>query len=158
MSVPAALVGMLALLTVVSTLMLVYPIGSIAEYMEFVPLDVNGTQTGKMMNWFRVWLLALPIIHLAGAAAVEVLFFLSLWLIIYYVNCPVQFNCVSQNFVAETRWLKVVLHWISRKKSKKNRYKKVDHITSLATYWPSAPGVPYKSHVDIPLPPKETFL
>ncbi|XP_034256280.1 probable cation-transporting ATPase 13A3 isoform X3 [Thrips palmi] len=128
-----ALVGMLALLTVVSTLMLVYPIGSIAEYMEFIPLDLSGTHTGNMMNWFRVWLLALPILHLAGAAAVE-------------------------NFVAETRWLKVVLHWISRKKSKKNRYKKVDHITSLATYWPSSHGTPYKSHVDIPLPPKETFL
>lgn len=64
---------MLALLTVVSTLMLVYPFGVIAEYMEFVPLDFGGTQTGQNKNWFRVWLLALPILHLVGAAAVEVL-------------------------------------------------------------------------------------
>jgi len=154
---------MLALLTVVSTLMLVYPIGSIAEYMEFVPLDLSGTQTGKVMNWFRVWLLALPIIHLAGAATVEVLIFSSNSLLNYPSKCPLYHGVnsilyVLQNFVAETRWLKVVLHWIARKKTKKNRYKKVDHITSLATYWPSAQGVPYKSHVDIPLPPKETFL
>ena len=69
-----ALIGMLAVLTMTSTLMLVYPIGPIAEYMEFVPLDQTGTQNGRMKNWFRVWLLALPLIHLAGAAAIEVIF------------------------------------------------------------------------------------
>lgn len=74
--IAVALVGMLAVLTMVSTLMLVYPIGPIAELMEFVTLDQSETKTGRMKNWFRVWLLALPLIHLAGAAAVEVCVFL----------------------------------------------------------------------------------
>ncbi|XP_052127712.1 polyamine-transporting ATPase 13A3 isoform X3 [Frankliniella occidentalis] len=128
-----ALIGMLAVLTVFSTLLLVYPFEPLAGLMEFVPLDFSGTQTGKMKNWFRVWLIFLPLFHLAGSATIE-------------------------NFVAETRWLKVVLHWISRKRSKKNKYKKVDHITSLATYWPTSQGLPLKSHVEINLPAKETFL
>lgn len=128
-----ALVGMLAVLTIVSTLLLVYPFGPIAEYMEFVPMDFSGSHDGKMQNWFRMWLIALPLFHLAGAAIIE-------------------------NLIAETRWLKVVLHWISRKKSKKNKYKKVDHITSLATYWPTSQGIPFKTHVDFTPPSKETFL
>lgn len=64
---------MLGVLTVFSTLLLVYPVGPLAELMEFVPLDISGTQTGKMKNWFRIWLLGLPLFHLAGAATIEVL-------------------------------------------------------------------------------------
>ena len=128
-----SLVGMLAVLTMISTLMLVYPIEPISELMEFVPLDRSGTDSGKMKNWFRVWLLALPFTHLAGAAAIE-------------------------NFVAETQWLKAVLHWVSRKRTKKNQYKKVDYVTSLATYWPRSQNAQLKSYADIPVPSRETFL
>nr|CAD7403639.1 unnamed protein product [Timema cristinae] len=92
-------------LTVFTTFLLVNPIDPLAEFFELMPLGEH-----KDMKHFRLWLLVLPLIHLISALIIEV-------------------------YIANTKWLKDLVHFLTRKRVPKNKYKRVSEMTPTKLHW-----------------------
>ncbi|XP_021926839.1 probable cation-transporting ATPase 13A3 isoform X2 [Zootermopsis nevadensis] len=90
----------LVLFTTFTTLLLIYPVGPVAEFFELMPMSKNNHHV-----IFRLWLLAFPSVHLLASVFIEA--------------------CV-----ADTKWLKRFLHCLSRKSGPKNKYKRIDRDLS----------------------------
>ncbi|XP_063225948.1 polyamine-transporting ATPase 13A3-like isoform X2 [Bacillus rossius redtenbacheri] len=97
----------LLVLTCFNTLLLIYPIAPISNIFELMPASED-----KPILMFRLWLFGLPVLHLFVATFIEV-------------------------FIADTKWLKSVVHFVSRKRMPKNRYKLVDQrsLSDIQAMW-----------------------
>ncbi|XP_054290911.1 polyamine-transporting ATPase 13A3-like isoform X1 [Macrosteles quadrilineatus] len=86
--------GFVLVLTGFTTLLLIYPPSILAELFELKPWTPNEA-------WFRVSLMALPLVNTIIAVLIE-------------------------NGVGESRLLKIIIHKINKKKQPKNKYKQVE--------------------------------
>ncbi|KAJ9581483.1 hypothetical protein L9F63_023341, partial [Diploptera punctata] len=92
------------ILTLFTTLLLLYPAEPLAEIFELIPVSNKPD-----FFHFRLWLLAFPVVNLLLSTFIE--------------------TCV-----ADTRWFKSLLHFLKGKKEPKNRYKQIDREMSINSW------------------------